>query len=84
MAPFFGELLFQVGALGIAEVAGDLLEPAVHGLFVDVQLGHTLFVQQRGHGFIFHRALHGVGVHDGAELVRRLFVLEQGVPVKAM
>ena len=75
---FLGKLLFQVGALRITQVGRDLVKPAVHSLFVDVQFWHTLFVKQGGHGFVFYRPLHGVSVHDGAKLVGRLFILQQG------
>lgn len=72
MAPLLRELALQVAALGITEVAGDLVEPAVDGLFVDVQFRHALFVEQWCHGFVLHRTLHGVGVDDGAELIGSL------------
>ena len=73
----FRELALQVTALCVAEIAGDLVEPTVDRFFVDVQLGHALFVEQRRHSLVLNGSLHGVRVNNGAELVGGLLVLEQ-------
>ena len=73
MANFF----FRSARCASRQARGDLVEPAVDRLLVDRQLGHALLVEQRRHRLVLDRALHGVGMHDGAELVGRLFVLQQ-------
>ena len=75
--PLVGEFLLQVGALGSGKPGRDLLEPAVHRVLVNRQLGHPLLIEQRRHRFILHRLLHRVGMDDGAELVGRLLLLQQ-------
>ena len=74
----FGVLALQVGALSITKIHGDLLEPAADRILIDIQCRLAFLVQQRCHGFVLHRALHGIGMHDRAKLVGGFFIFQQG------
>ncbi|MNR21597.1 hypothetical protein D3C85_1385080 [compost metagenome] len=73
---FFGELTFEVDFLLICQPFGNTREPTVHGALIHNQLGNALFIKQRRYGFVFHRSLHRVRMHNGAELVGGLVFLE--------
>ena len=70
-------LLLEIGFLLIRQAGRNLVEPVVDRLGIDRQARLPLLVKQRRHGAVFNRALHCVGVHNGAELIRRLVVLQE-------
>ena len=74
---FLCKLFLEICLLPLSQSLGDVLEPNIYDLCIGLQLGDTLFVQQRGNHGVLYGALHGVGMDDGSEDIGRLLGFEQ-------